>query len=131
MVTQPCEAPSTFFWELNPQRPGYPWGVEVREVSSGVGTLQACQHSRQQGARYPTYSSCSNLCVPLSGTEKSILSGFGLYPHTQEGNDLILLLARVLLAQEEAEQGAWPSERGSLLAKSLADTMTSFLPPAV
>lgn len=49
--------------------------------------------------------------------------------HTQEGNYLILLL-RVSRAQEEAEQGACHFERGSLLRKSLADTMTSFLPAA-
>lgn len=51
------------------------------------------------------------------------------HTHTQEGNYLILLI-RVSLAQEEAEQGACHFEKDSLLGKSLADTMTSFLPPA-
>lgn len=38
--------------------------------------------------------------------EKRILSGLSLDAHPQEENHLILLLARVLPAQEEAEEGA-------------------------
>lgn len=72
-----------------------------------------------------------SLCV---GEEDSWnLSGLHLdiraHTHTEEGNYLMLLLIRLSLAQEEAEQGACHFKRGSLLGKLLADTMTSFLPP--